>query len=350
MKEKTKLITIFCIAGVLVIGLSLNTAASILTMKNVDELKALISENMSTDQDVAQENDVVIAGEYEIKSTQKISDAYISHDASALTDKEKETLDMASEILKEIIKEGMTDYEKELAVYDWMTHKLRQDKGILTVIPSTQADCDNPYGVLKYHNAVCVGYATTFRMFMQMMNIECMVVHNSERYHSWDLIKLDGEWYHTDIYSDAETRNYMCFNQNDAMFSDRSWNTDFFPTSTGLKYNYGYQNKSMIDDVHEIASTLKKAIDEKKAYAFIGFNSGITEENAQIAETMLNGISDKISYSDEYNKYTITWKYIPIENNQFILCIYVNGFEQENNGVTEEETQKIQEIINEVFN
>ena len=56
-------------------------------------------------------------------------------------------------------------------------------------------------GVLKYHNAVCVGYATTFRMFMQMMGIECKVEHNTEKFHSWDVVKIDGDWYITDIYS-----------------------------------------------------------------------------------------------------------------------------------------------------
>ena len=98
---------------------------------------------------------------------------------------------MAAAVLDEIITEDMTDYEKELAVYDWMTHSLQYDTGVLQVIPRTEADADNPYGTLKYHNAVCVGYATTFRLFMQMLDIDCMVVHNTDAYHSWDLVKLD---------------------------------------------------------------------------------------------------------------------------------------------------------------
>ena len=147
------------------------------------------------DEDVGQEDDVVIAEDYTILSTLPISDAYRSGDRSALTDKQKETLDMASEVLDQIITEGMDDYAKEEAVYLWMTKNLAADSGLLLVIPSTHADCDNPYGVLKFHNAVCVGYATTFRLFMQMLGIPCMVVHNSERYHSWDLVQLDGGWY-----------------------------------------------------------------------------------------------------------------------------------------------------------
>ena len=143
---------------------------------NLVTLKSYIAEQKKEENPETTEDYVKIADNYEIKPTTNISDAYKSGDTSKLTDKEKETLDMAKKAIKDMkITDSMSDFEKEKAVYDWMTKKLQQDSGALTVIPSTQEDCDNPYGVLKYHNAVCVGYATTFRMFMQMMGIECKV-------------------------------------------------------------------------------------------------------------------------------------------------------------------------------
>lgn len=139
---------------------------------NLVTLKSYIAEQKKEENPETTEDYVKIADNYEIKPTTNISDAYKSGDTSKLTDKEKETLDMAKKAIKDMkITDSMSDFEKEKAVYDWMTKKLQQDSGALTVIPSTQEDCDNPYGVLKYHNAVCVGYATTFRMFMQMMGI-----------------------------------------------------------------------------------------------------------------------------------------------------------------------------------
>ena len=147
---------------------------------NLVTLKSYIAEQKKEENPETTEDYVKIADNYEIKPTTNISDAYKSGDTSKLTDKEKETLDMAKKAIKDMkITDSMSDFEKEKAVYDWMTKKLQQDSGALTVIPSTQEDCDNPYGVLKYHNAVCVGYATTFRMFMQMMGIECKVEHNT---------------------------------------------------------------------------------------------------------------------------------------------------------------------------
>ena len=46
-----------------------------------------------------QENGYRVEGEYEIKDTSAVSDAYISGDASALSPEDKETLDLASGVL-----------------------------------------------------------------------------------------------------------------------------------------------------------------------------------------------------------------------------------------------------------
>ena len=76
-------------------------------------------------EDVDREDDVTIAGNYTIKSTLNISDAYKSGDTSKLDDNDKETLDMAKAIIDEVIKKGMSDFEKEKAIYDWLTAQLK---------------------------------------------------------------------------------------------------------------------------------------------------------------------------------------------------------------------------------
>ena len=209
---------------------------------NLATLKSYIATQNEDQNEETTEDYVTIAEQYEIKPTTNISDAYKSGDTSKLTDREKETLDMAKDALKEMkIKDGMSDFEKEKAVYDWMTSSLQYDSGALTVIPSTQEDCDNPYGVLKYHNAVCVGYATTFRMFMQMMDIECMVEHNTEKYHSWDLVKIDGDWYITDIYSDQTDDKSFKQQQKDHFRSlpqfEELEDTDVISSDVDVKYH-----------------------------------------------------------------------------------------------------------------
>ena len=196
-EEKKRTATV--LAVVLVVAILCSLCASLYSAKGIYDLKT----EANAAQETTEDNVKIMNGEYEILSTTQISDAYKSGSTSGLSKKDQETLEMAKAVLEEVITDDMTTaYDKEKAIYDWMTSKLNYDTGVLQVIPQTSADCDNPYGVLKYHNAVCVGYATTFRLFMQMLDIPCMVVHNTEKYHSWDLVQLDGDWYHVDIYSD----------------------------------------------------------------------------------------------------------------------------------------------------
>ncbi len=272
------------------------------------------------------EDDVVIADEYTIKSTAAISDAYKSGDRDDLSDKEKETLDMASKVLDEIIDKGMSDYEKELAVYDWMTSTLASDTGSFLVVPDTQQDCDNPYGVLKFHNAVCVGYATTFRLFMQMLDIDCMVVHNTELYHSWDLVKLDGEWYHTDVYSDVGVGGYSHFNRNDSMMSqDQSWDTEYFPAATGTKYNYAYMNKVVCDDIYDLPAAVREVIENEQSASAFAFKVEIGDAEAVLVNEMMSSIESLLNNSVDYMDLYLSWYWCEVDG-QYILFLNIDGF------------------------
>ena len=300
-----------------------------------------------------QEDDVAIMGEYWIRSTLPISDAYKSGDRSGLSDKEKETLDMAAAILAEIITPEMDAYEKEVAVYTWMTENLGHDEGLLPVIPRTQADCDNPYGVLKYHNAVCVGYATTFRLFMQMLDIPCMVVHNTERYHSWDLVQLDGGWYHTDIYSDAGRASFNHFNLTDTMQSmNQSWNTEFFPPANQTAYCYLARNAREEDDLYHIPAALREAIDAHDNHLALRFDSSLREMDARVAELMLDNIRDRVAYGALSDTLYLDWSWMSLEDG-WLLSIrlewYDSGEDPEPEEIPDEAYEKSYEAVEEAF-
>lgn len=347
-KKDNKNVLLYCLLAVLTVGIIVSCVFSITTSRQVKEIYATaIGETETREDDVE-----IMGGEYVIRSTLPISDAYKSGDTSKLSDKEKETLEMASAVLDEIITDGMTDYEKELAVYDWMTKSLQYDTGILTVIPQTQADCDNPYGVLKYHNAVCVGYATTFRLFMQMMDIECMVVHNPDRYHSWDLVKLDDEWYHVDIYSDQDSGNYANFNMNDEMASQsHDWDREFFPAADGLKYNYAVQNKQDCTDIYDVPSIMRTAIDEQNGLVAIGFET-IDEAHAEIVESMMREIDGYVS-GGTFGDLWMYWSWFHTTGNSYVLCAYIQGFDNGEEGqdfeLSQEEQQKASDAVSAAF-
>lgn len=341
---------------ILLVCLALGTAAGIalaaLAYVNSRNMLAIMERNFTDPNAATQEDDVRVAN-FTIQSTLPISDAYRSGDTSALDGKQKETLDMASSVLDEIIAGGMTPYEQEKAVYDWMTHNLQNDGSLLTVIPATQADCDNPYGVLKYHNAVCVGYATTFRLFMEMLDIPCMVVHNTDQYHSWNLVQLDGEWYHTDIYSDAGSGNYSHFNLTDAMLGNygQSWDTDFFPAANSVKYNVAYLESEEGPDIFEIPALVRAALEDADT-PLLSFRYGLdfTEKQAQMVSEMRDQIQSVLwSATGALENTSLSLTFSPAEDG-YLLTITL--YRPDNNGgveLTEEDYQRVSEAVNAAF-
>lgn len=347
VKKKFKRIMYVVTPVMLVLLLALN----VFTLTKVKALEA--SANGETE-DIAQEDDVVIGGEYTIKSTKQISDAYKSGDSSKLSERDEETLEMAKAVLGKIITDGMSDYDKELAVYKWMTANIGFDDGSLEVIPDTDSDCDNPYGVLKYHNAVCVGYATTFRLFMQMMDIDCMVVHDSGLSHSWDLVKLDGHWYHTDIYSDTPDGNFSHFNIDDnVMTNSQEWNTDFFPAADGYEYNYAYRNRAKCKDVYAIPEQVRAAIDSKASFVSLDFGEDISDNIYDIADTIMSQVENAVISDGSYGA-MLTWDWLDTGDTR-VFCVYLS-YESDNDDnpggdpdITDDVQQKIDSAVSKAF-
>lgn len=209
---------------------------------------------------VTQEDDVTVAGSYTIRSTKALSDAYRAGDLSGLNQRERDTVDMAAQVLSQTVTDAMTPFEKEKAVYDWMCAHVAHEGTVTVAIPVGTEESSTPYGVLKYHQAVCVGYATTFRLMMQMLDIPCMVVHND--YHSWNLVELDGGWYHTDLYSDAGRGTYENFNMTDGMCqAGHEWDRDFFPAADQLDYCYAYRTAQSLDDVYQLPALVRRQVE-----------------------------------------------------------------------------------------
>lgn len=347
---KRKLIRIMYVVTPVMLVLLL--ALNVFTIFKVKALEE--SAGDSDTEDVAQENDVTIGGEYVIKATTQISDAYKSGNTSNLSDKDKETLGMAKSVLDEIITDDMSDYEKELAVYKWMTTNIGFDSGSMTVVPDDDSKpVDNPNGVLKNHEAVCVGYATTFRLFMQMLGIDCMVVHDSYLSHSWDLVKLDGQWYHTDIYSDAGSGegNFSHFNLNDEMMNSQEWNTDFFPAADGYEYNYAYMNRTQCKDVYTIPEQMRAALDARQGVVSLDFGKDISDDIYNLADTIMNSVENTVVFNAGYGV-SFSWSWLEAGDDN-VFCVYINYEKTEDPdvdpGVTDEIQQKIDDAVNKAF-
>ena len=56
-------------------------------------------------------------------------------------------------------------------------------------------------GSVIYGEALCEGYSKTFAYLCQSVGIPCVCVHGygNGGDHMWNMVQLDGEWYHVDV-------------------------------------------------------------------------------------------------------------------------------------------------------
>lgn len=238
-----------------------------------------------------------------------VIEAYRSGDNSKLTDeKDQFILEEASKTVKELIKDDMTDFEKEKAIYDFIFEQSRFDEGNLSPIPHMADNSANPYGVLHDHTAICVGNATTFKLFMDMIGIDCKIIHSTEEgEHAWNMVKIDGDWYHVDVTFDGGEKEpmYTKLNVTDEIKEQDSypWDHDEFPKADSMKANYVVQKAKKLDSVYDSADMFKKAIDKKKTacYFKLPLEDNGTKDKAY--RSFYNYIFSEISYqiSDGYD-------------------------------------------------
>ena len=97
-----------------------------------------------------------------------------------------------------VIKPGMTDLDKALALHDYLVlHIAYAYKDYIN--GSLGGNVYNIYGALQEGKAVCQGYAYAYYILLNNVNIENRMVVSNNMNHAWNMLKIDGKWYHVDV-------------------------------------------------------------------------------------------------------------------------------------------------------
>lgn len=235
-----------------------------------------------------------------------IVNAYLTGDDTGLDERNKQILSKASQILDSIIKDGMDDYEKELAVHDYIVTECTYDSGALAAIPSPSENSEDPYGMLYEGHGICKGYTTTFRMFMGMLNIPCATIHSYStegREHAWNVIKIDGAWYYVDVTwddpvpdNDGRLNYHSYFNLTRDEIAEDHILPDEAPVSDSRKDTFYTRNlyPETISSREQIEQALKEALEHNNNSIILRFedmdlnvnsykNGGIFEQDIKDA-------------------------------------------------------------------
>ncbi|MGE5677116.1 MAG: transglutaminase domain-containing protein [Pseudomonadota bacterium] len=193
----------------------------------------------------------------------------------------KEADRAAEEIVGSVVSPVMSDYEKVLALHDYLIKNSRYDveNANSDTVPAEEHEA---YGVLVNGIGVCDSYAKAFKLLMDKAGVECLLVEGSSTDasgqgtanldHAWNIVSLDGEYYHIDTTWDdvAEDRDsedlvYHYLNLDDEdMLKTHQWDMENYPECLGTKYNYYRYNRLYARNLTEAQTMMTKALSARK--------------------------------------------------------------------------------------
>ena len=215
---------------------------------------------------------------------------------------------MAKEIVNSIIKPNMSEFDKALAIHDWLIFNLDYD-----------FTYSNYYveQALTDRRCVCQGYALTFKMMCEMAGLNVIYV-TGEGYsggawggHAWNQVRIDGKWYNVDVTWDDPASPGKDFNNHSTnrhdyfLISDSTINRDHKATSSGRQScpsdydrvkivkaatsNAYHSDFEFASNAQEFAAAINKAAEANKSKVYIKYyDPNLT------STTMWDGIYDKI--------------------------------------------------------
>lgn len=219
-------------------------------------------------------------------------------------EKAKQLYKTIKSILDSQITEDMTDYEKELVLHDYLvTHcKYSEDTS-----QSPESDIYRAYGALVNQDAVCNGYAEALQLLFMCVGIRSeFVIGTADGIdHAWNLVELDGKWYHVDATWDdpmpdqGEETIHPYFNVTDGIMAEsHSWEKEDYPAADSMDYSYYIKSQLYFTDFEEY---------KKKAYEAMIYHGN--QHYEAVIENYLEKEEDmQFIFEDNYRYNSVSWQ------------------------------------------
>lgn len=180
----------------------------------------------------------------------------------------------ARETVGRIVEPEMTDYEKEVAIHDYIVNRVTYDTSI-----NLQPSAYTIYGALIEGEAVCHGYAESFQYMAYLAGLESEIVlgdaiSNGQIIgHAWNMVTLDGKTYHVDTTWDdpvmadgSQVLSYSYFNLSDqALAVDHLWDEDLYEDCHATEYNYYVYNRMVVYSDEQLQRYMQTCFDNDEA-------------------------------------------------------------------------------------
>lgn len=221
----------------------------------------------------------------------------------------------------------MSAVEKEIAIHDYVVNSVVYDSEALNnnknnIIYDDEAT-NTIYAALIKGKAMCEGYAEAINALLNAAGVEALIISGTAEDsktgggpHAWNLVKLDGEYYHLDATWDDPTfengkqeKSYDYFNLNDKTISiDHKWDASKYPAAASAKYSPA---NLKLQETDSDGNTIVCINSTDDLYNYL---MGETRNNKSVAHVKINSYNSSYDQVlqrvlDDGNARKSTWHY-----------------------------------------
>ena len=143
---------------------------------------------------------------------------YITVNSGRTPKQTKEILKKINSKINDILIEAQklqTDYEKVKFFHDWIV----RNTDYINDTSKFPREIDGPF---LYNVGICEGYSKTFEYLCQLSGINCICVGGkaNDGDHMWNMVEVDGNWYHIDLTWDDPFNNSSIVSHKYFLVSD----------------------------------------------------------------------------------------------------------------------------------
>ena len=197
--------------------------------------------------------------------------AYLNGDTSTLTEDELELYDVAVNWIGENITEEMTDIEKCTVIYEYLSGYVQYSNDLLNAL-NTSYTFDRgitAYGAMIDNLTICQGYADAFDMLTSMLGMHCVQIFGQGNGpHNWNMIELDGNWYHVDCTwgaafggVDGRCSYAYLFASDGQLGRTHSWDRSYYPEATETELFYYTYHDLYVSNEEELDAKVGQVLD-----------------------------------------------------------------------------------------
>ena len=181
---------------------------------------------------------------------------YTTAEQEAIVDKE------VDKILKTLNLQGKSDYEKLLAVYEYICSNVEYDHAAVEN-PNENLLAFTAYGALVENSAVCQGYANLLYRLILELDIDSRVISGMGGGigHAWNIVRLDGLYYNLDATWDAGQTTYRYFLKSESSFLDHVRDEEYTTNEFHTQYPMSTASYSEETDITDLIAALPKISD-----------------------------------------------------------------------------------------